>query len=1101
SLSKATDQQTAELYDLLHVKRFYDPQTHPYGRELLAIEFTNGFVLRKNQVDTIAAMLQKPNQIKQLGMGAGKSSVVLPTLLKKLADGQRMAVGIIPEWLYETVAKDLDKSCRDIFGQEVFSLEFDRSIVVDTNYLLDQYIHLAKSIKDKNVVITTKTSILSLRNKYLELQKACQKDPSREDLKEQLKWLGKIVGLLKNHGSCIADEVDTILDVRQELNYAIGDPEPLPLYQRSMGVDIFRKIGQWTTGDFQAYANKIRHNRQAELSSPDIKKIQHQLAEDFYGDFTSLGVKKDVFVTYLTSQAEEGGTPQFMSELKSSDEDAFNKIASLRHFLIDTFPTILTRSGQVDYGRSPETPETIPYQGSNTPTKSMFGESSERIAYTVMDYLQKGLDKHQVQSFISRLIGQLESEMQEHRIEEGVLGDYWEMQTFRTFNADYQGIDLIKAHHDPKERAKLLACINTSDESKLKFVENWVLPNLKAAREQVSSNAHDFVELSYEFSGFTGTTWNTRTFHAKVSKPGSPDALAEAKTKGTDGKSIDFLLATVSSEHIRVVDTEGGDILGAIKGGLPSGDSIMGRYSALIDTGAYFKGVSNAEVAQKLAGLEGKGGRRAVAYVDSNNDKVLQDFGTTETTLLSQRRDIRASQRFSYYDQPHTIGTDIPHDAGARAAVTIGENTYIKDLLQSIWRMRKLGKDPAGQKVDFIVSQGVEALIRDVNGITDRSTTLDIEHIIRFCVANQAKREADDNLRAEYQKIMGMLPQGLLDMILAAGNPEEGRRLFELCHAHLFKTIGTTPDAWAQNIPEVVTTEALEALTKQTIQKCEELQQAVQGQFGSENSFVKGLKDIISRLKNRRGLSSDVLPEKTRGAPADEDSQVETQQEQEQQQQMSIQAEAAPPPDLREHWDSWEANDVKALWDAAGERNSLGSILRGFDSEISFTTNFIPGDEQLEETEMAKALTRENRIPAYQLLVMKKEGEWRTLMLDINDYEQVVASALQEKGDIQAAVIDVRSSPATVIRSNVEGNKSPWASSEYLRQVASVSVQARFYNGEVDYNSKVDREVLREWLQKDTDGKRSLFEQHFMRSQHRNRYSDSFIGKLFSELG
>ena len=83
------------------------------------IEFSTGFILRKNQVETINAMLEDPYQVKQLGMGEGKSSVILPMLLHRLADGQRLAIGILPEWLYEIVSGDLDKSSRSLFGRDL----------------------------------------------------------------------------------------------------------------------------------------------------------------------------------------------------------------------------------------------------------------------------------------------------------------------------------------------------------------------------------------------------------------------------------------------------------------------------------------------------------------------------------------------------------------------------------------------------------------------------------------------------------------------------------------------------------------------------------------------------------------------------------------------------------------------------------------------------------------------------------------------------------------------------------------------------------------------------------------------------------------------
>src|ERR1700730_14828867 len=90
--STISSEMVQDIYQNLSPKRFFsidEGGSDAHFRELLSIEFTLGFTLRANQVETMNAMLEDPNQVTQLGMGQGKSSVILPMLLHRLADGRR----------------------------------------------------------------------------------------------------------------------------------------------------------------------------------------------------------------------------------------------------------------------------------------------------------------------------------------------------------------------------------------------------------------------------------------------------------------------------------------------------------------------------------------------------------------------------------------------------------------------------------------------------------------------------------------------------------------------------------------------------------------------------------------------------------------------------------------------------------------------------------------------------------------------------------------------------------------------------------------------------------------------------------------------------
>ena len=71
---------------------------------------------------------------------------------------------------------------------------------------------------------------------------------------------------------------------------------------------------------------------------------------------------------------------------------------------------------------------------------------------------------------------------------------------------------------------------------------------------------------------------------------------------------------------------------------------------------------------------------------------------------------IEPAARFSFYDQVHTTGMDIPQPLAACAALTLGKDMSWRDYAQGAFRMRGLG---AGQRIELLMTPEVERLVDD----------------------------------------------------------------------------------------------------------------------------------------------------------------------------------------------------------------------------------------------------------------------------------------------------------------------------------------------------------------------------------------------------
>ena len=94
-------------------------------------------------------------------------------------------------------------------------------------------------------------------------------------------------------------------------------------------------------------------------------------------------------------------------------------------------------------------------------------------------------------------------------------------------------------------------------------------------------------------------------------------------------------------------------------------------------------------------------------------------------------------RRFSFYDQVHTTGTDIPQTATANAVLTLSADLIFRDYAQAAYRMRGIGK---GQKIVLFVIPEVQKLIELEHCLI---ASLIIPNELPDCVLNHANELPD----------------------------------------------------------------------------------------------------------------------------------------------------------------------------------------------------------------------------------------------------------------------------------------------------------------------------------------------------------------------
>lgn len=107
---------------------------YEFDPRYLVFEFIWNIQLRKKQVKVInyfrASLADGVSKVKQMIMGAGKTSVVAPLLALIVADGKSLVLSVVPKALVEMSRTRMRETFAVIMVKRIYTLEFDRSTVV-----------------------------------------------------------------------------------------------------------------------------------------------------------------------------------------------------------------------------------------------------------------------------------------------------------------------------------------------------------------------------------------------------------------------------------------------------------------------------------------------------------------------------------------------------------------------------------------------------------------------------------------------------------------------------------------------------------------------------------------------------------------------------------------------------------------------------------------------------------------------------------------------------------------------------------------------------------------------------------------------------------
>ncbi len=1050
-------QLASELQDT----RQYDPSKHP---AYLVFEHFSEIIMRPEQVEKLEIFLsgKDPNPIMEMIMGSGKSKVLLPLLGLLRADGKNLSMVLVGQPFFESVSSDTQEILKGGFGKVLRTLHFDRNSTFTKRSLEEIRDSLKEIIEEKETLIMTAKGLESLMLKFIEhTNEMIQRG---RYLDEEVTLMTDIIRIFKASGYPLIDEADTLLNVLHEVSFSLGEKLP----PRTKDLHILGQLYHLLYTDPKLKAiGKIESDPEPdELAPPLTEEIyQHQLkrslAEAFLAKLEREGIgdhkidrelksytrkHKANLVDYLCGKIEmEKFYETIPKNIKEVFELANDEITS---FLPHTLFQIEGENYGLGGGNI-----AIPYSAVNTPSYgSLHAKHFITMNYTIQSHIKNGIGRELIKKAIQTLKKQADQEIAESgdtiRISETKA---WEK--FCCLRGDFDipfRSELNDAHLHTIEKR-----INRSVEAKLNIVKEIFLPQLSLYAKKISCNSMALFGLCPKNSGFTGTLWNSRSMHR------SATPLPE---KGTDARTISLLWNMCSSADS--VQT------------IPKGYSNEFKdFDLISDAGGYFKEGGNFFIAKEMALKFGK----SVVFYNERGEQSITDGHTVQP--LSESK-LKEGERLTFLDQSHTTGADVVQRRDAVGYVTIGRNMLLRDILQSVWRLRGLEK---GQSVRFLIDTEVEKIIRQKLNLK-KDDKIGFPHILEFVVRNQSKRLGEDHVIAFKQQIWEM-PQGLLlaEMIRTDISPEERVRIFQLLSETWIQPVDLLPSGQLKKEQK-----GLLVLVDEAKQCKEVLRRIWKSTPRLEGTIKKYIRDVNSLIVE----FEKIVPPTMHGSP-EGSSTMEIEQKSQQQIEMDVEMKTQS---------ATQKKSVKLGY----YRGFLFKKVDEITAEMLYEFDSFSGEKPLislehqmrEDPELEPYSSLFKGIDISINVLEWEEGEIDPSKLKLLGTHRTPFHHLYLEGnEVQLKALEEFNASEDENYYNLYlGYNDP--SRKPTKKAFEKIVKLKFLNGESTY-SKKELEFLENWIQEaGGDKMQHFFESIILRGQpdHVTRYQNSALRRLFRKV-
>ena len=727
---------------------------------IILLQHEEEIVLRPRQVSALKHLLETPEtgklfreSVEKIIPGGGKSKVILPILAEKKARGDNLVIIEVPQALLATNHVDLNQMSQRLFSKAAYRFEFNRDSNSSSARLEQLFTQFTEIITTRGYLVTTGESIQSLELKYLEL--LLSEEDHNKEWEQQIFWCDKIINLLHHRGDAVIDEVHQGLWIKKKLNYTLGNPKPILPSTIHNAIALFGYIDSdfikkapSLGKDFNwgAFKKTLATKLITEINSPLSAFIKDAIRQ--YGQ----GVT-DHLIAYILNQSQTQ-----CQAIQTAPDETKSILAFFKQEVSVILPQTLGRRLDEKYGASKradlkpiEKTLAIPYAANNIPNeRSRFGNHLEVINYTCQMMLLNGISKEIMIARISLWLSSAEQELFNNpsltEINQTPTAQGFDMTWTKKFGLHLSELNL----KDADQMSSLHTQLQHDRELIFDILESQSLKLINQETGIIHSDSFNHVDLYRTVQGISGTPSNHTTYHERLE-------YDQTTSLGTDGYIIQLL--NYKKTPITNIDYEN---VTQFINSLFTNSKPTDQCRAIIDISATFQGISNLQVAQQIAGYT-KVKITKIKHIlyFNNEDQVLCAISVHKPNapILLKSSDVddvnrilstTPGERFTYYDQARTLGTDITQDTYAHAFVLVDEKTSLQSFLQGSMRMRGISQN---QTIELVTPKNLagvtlEELIKKFYQTDESALLIDNLVAAKEMMTNLARRECLDLVQA-----------------------------------------------------------------------------------------------------------------------------------------------------------------------------------------------------------------------------------------------------------------------------------------------------------------------------------------------------------------
>ncbi|KAK3367194.1 hypothetical protein B0T24DRAFT_581750 [Lasiosphaeria ovina] len=734
-----------------HSNEDWDLLEYPEG---LLLEIEQNIMIRPVQ-NKIAATMRSPpdnkNAVMQLNMGEGKSSVIVPIVTAALATKKKDKIVrlVVAKPQASQMQHMMISRLGGLMNRRIFHLPFSRS----TSLGASSRRHIRDLIKackeDGGLFFMQPEHLLSF--KLLGIDRTWASNGQEREMEREANAVIRLWNDFEDCSRDMVDESDENFNVRFELVYSMGNPQPVEMSpNRWLHVQDLLAIVETVTRELMLASESVPDVAEGlllkdygagsvplirVLSGSAAQRILKAVAErvcrvglkGFPIHFQTVEMRAAV-LNYILLDNVSASDIAIVEDSDNLDFFANVEIKNTLFLLRGLFAKgiLLFALGEkryrVNYGlapdRNPPTLLAVPYRAKDMPSpRSEFSHPDVVIMLTCLSYYYNGLSNDSLATCLELLE--------------------------KSENPDDEYSRWVKASPNLPRTFGFFSSINMKDVSQCVDI---VFPNLRYARPlidfylakvvfpkemkefkyKLSASGWDLARPKrYPLTGFSGTN------DSKGVLPLSVTALdLQPQTNAN-------VLSTLLRDENTVLEP-GGDMTGAAQLSPLTENMLLSAVTnsdppirVILDVGAQIVECSNFVMAERLLWSVPDSDADAVIFFNWRGEMSVLTRNSNVAPFLTSPFASNTDRCLVFLDQAHTRGTDLKLPANYRAAVTLGPGVTKDTLVQACMRMRQLGQ---GQSVCFIVSPEMQKRIRTVCHI-EQGQPLSVSDVLGWAIS------------------------------------------------------------------------------------------------------------------------------------------------------------------------------------------------------------------------------------------------------------------------------------------------------------------------------------------------------------------------------